>query len=141
MQGDNTDPVLTADLTNEFNMDIYVRLEAREAAAGECLARSFENIVPKLEKPSAGYYVSRFLPLGFAVLFLVVHAYFMCGLYDLKYRNAVLESVPEDDPICIGRSGSVSGFIVKSCPSCGYSSQDGEDICPVCGKRLSQPFV
>ncbi|WP_019679347.1 zinc ribbon domain-containing protein [Ruminococcus flavefaciens] len=87
MQGDDTDPVLTEDVTAEFNSRFHNALLQDDTDIGAALNKAFSEFTDNYKKPSI--FRSIPFPVLFAVLFLILHASVMVGLPDLKYRNAV----------------------------------------------------
>ena len=114
MQGNDTDNVLTENITSCFNSRLTMDLEAKKKTVGGCLQDSFDYIMPMVKKPGLMSVISNFLPALFVFLFLFVHAYFMAGLYELKYRKAEYDPDPNENEQLRG--------VTPSAPS-GYGTQ------------------
>lgn len=100
MQGDDTDDLLTAKVTSVFNYDLQTRLDDETSGVAEDLAKAFDKVTQKVEKNGILHVLKYSLPAVFSLLFILVHAYFMMGLYEWKYRKA--EPAPEGEEYYTG---------------------------------------
>lgn len=152
MQGDDTDPVLTSNVTARFRMDLQSRLENGDGDAGGEIARSFDTITSMIKKPDLGSFLKAIGP-GLGVLaFVIFHAYFMLGFNDLKYKDAVLdedESIPDTIPTSSGggfddlpvfgsthEEEAVPADSGNICDFCGGTYPTGATRCPHCMAKL-----
>ena len=103
MQGDDTDPVLKERYTERFADRFYSMLNSG-AGVGDALSYSFSDVTDSFsKKPDMN---ELFMPL-FMLGFIMLHAFFMLGIPELKYRNAVL--APEGGTDGGSYTGSYSG--------------------------------
>ncbi|MBQ7264829.1 MAG: hypothetical protein IJS61_01875 [Firmicutes bacterium] len=95
MQGDYTDPIITEKVSSIFRFTFQEELEKDS----ENIAQAFNKAFSKsCEETSKGNIFTRNPEVFMAIAvtaFLLFHAYFMLGLYNLKYRNA--EPAPEEE--------------------------------------------
>ena len=91
MQGDDTDPILTTEITDKFNSDLQSMLENNNYTVGSAVSSAFSHISEIVKKPSL---LSQILPGFFFIGFSCFHAFFMMGLYRIKYRHC--ELAPEE---------------------------------------------
>lgn len=92
MQGDDTDPVITVEKANEFNSSLYGALfDGTDFATA--VKTSFSEFT---DNYSRSFNFGNMFPGLFILGFVSFHAYFMLGLNELKYRNAVLD---DDDDV------------------------------------------
>lgn len=147
MQGDDTDPILTDNITQKFNNYLYARLEDESKNVGTSIAESFDYITGKISRfPKLS---ALFMPL-FMLGFILFHAYFMLGFNELKYRKAV--PAPEegaDDVSDVSYGDYSSNKKVsyndpaqgeKMCPYCGGYFSSKLPKCPHCDARISDDY-
>ena len=86
MQGDNTDPIVTEEMANNFNNMLFNELYS-ETDVATAIKTSFSHCT---DEYSDSINFDEMLPVLFPLCFILFHAYFMLGLNELKYRKAVL---------------------------------------------------
>ena len=91
MQGDDTDPVLTAQKTGEFNGDLNGMLFNDDTHIGEAINTAFYNFTRDYKRDIS--FSNLIMPL-FWLGFTIFHASAMLGLFEMKYWKAV--PAPED---------------------------------------------
>ena len=96
MQGDNTDAVLTEDVGDIFKNRLRTNLNDKNTGVGASVSNAFETIMPLISKPSLFDRLASLGPAIFLFLFVGFHAFFMAGLYDLKYKRAVYDPDPDE---------------------------------------------
>lgn len=96
MQGDNTDAVLTEDVGDIFINRLETNLKDKNTGVGASVSNAFETIMPLISKPGLFDRLASLGPAIFLFLFLGFHAFFMAGLYDLKYKRAVYDPDPDE---------------------------------------------
>lgn len=96
MQGDDTDPVLTPYVTEQFNFTMQSGLVDESSPVPEIMADAFETVTaaaqPKFLHPRIE--LERVVPGGIVLAALVIWGFFFMGLHRWKYRTA--EYDPED---------------------------------------------
>ena len=115
MQGDNTDAILTTSVTGQFNSDLQRHLEQNEDIAGS-IAASFDTATAAAKRPGLRQWASQTAPVLFALAFVCFHAYFMLGLYELKYIGAEPdpdEPDPVPDPTAVNRFTTNDPFAAR----------------------------
>ena len=155
MQGDDTDPVLKEKYTSMFNERFHNMLWSGDKV-DESLKTSFGYVTDHFsKKPDMSELFSPLFMLGF-VLF---HAFFMLGIPNLKYRNAVL--APEEgtagnsavdagtyqprsydsytpqsgmNDLYSSQKNNITGYVSKTvvCPYCGITYASKYKRCPGC---------
>ncbi len=96
MQGNNTDAVLTEDIGDIFINRLETNLKDKNTGVGASVSNAFETIMPLISKPSLFDRLASLGPAIFLFLFVGFHAFFMAGLYDLKYKRAVYDPDPDE---------------------------------------------
>ena len=134
MQGDDTDPILTDNITQKFNNYLYNRLEDESKNVGTSMAESFDYITGNISRfPKLSALA---MPL-FMLAFILFHAYFMLGFNELKYRKAV--PAPEDGTD-ISSAGSYDGYEIKN-KIADIASANSQKKCPFCGGSFSRKLT
>ena len=124
MQGDDTDPILTESITSKFNAELHNALLNDKTKPSYAIAAAFNSINNKVKDGSKIRLSSFAMPL-FMFAFIAFHAFFMLGLNELKYRNAV--PAPDDNDII-------------TCPKCGSTYMADKVRCPVCSGGIVGPM-
>ena len=132
MQGNDTDPVLKKRELVKFNNDLQELLCDDSMDAGTAITKAFSNFTKKISlMPPLSAILMPLFMLGF-VLF---HAYFMLGLNELKYKNAV--PAPEEGIDDIS-AGSYGEYEIKS-EIARIADEKGKKMCPYCGGIFTPP--
>jgi hypothetical protein len=109
MQGNDTDAVLTDYIGDVFKSRLKVDLTEQDMETGAAINDAFNYIMPQIRKPSLVDKIKGLGPALFLFLFVGVHAFFMAGFYELKYRKAVYDPDPNEanqpDQAEINRAG------------------------------------
>ena len=96
IQGNDTDPILTENVTARFNSTLVLNFNNEDMSIEKAIADSFDSITPGLKKPGIKAYLPQLAPGLFVLAFVSFHAYFMLGLNELKYRKAVYDPDPNE---------------------------------------------
>ena len=125
MQGNDTDPVLTTRVTNNFNTFLYDKLSLPNSGVGDSINQAFHHIMPtmmdsyfEIETPMIFFLVAweGFLTVMFVVT-LVQH---------FRSKGLKIATKINGQPI------------FKHCPTCGNEYAEGTLYkCPKCGTQLS----
>lgn len=139
MQGNDTDFVLTSDITSDFNANLELNLLDETTSVGDDIAYSIKSITAKAKKPGLRVIISEASPMLIMIAFLLFHAYFVLGLGDLKYRKAqpcpeisstpLNETTPQNQP--------PKQLI---CDYCGTYYTEGDTVCPSCGAPTAYKY-
>ena len=145
MQGNDTDPVLKKRETDKFNEKLQALLTDETIDAGTAITTAFNEFSEDISlMPQLSVIIMPLFMLGF----IIFHAYFMLGLNELKYANAV--PAPEESTngisSTLGGENGIRKEIVrladeksrKNCPYCGAEiSVLTNKRCPCCDALIS----
>ena len=94
MQGDDTDPVLTPNVTEVFNQTMQTGLVDEKSPVPDIIADAFQAVTVRAGTLRPRLNQERLLICSAILLCLVIAACFSMGLHRFKYRNA--EYAPEN---------------------------------------------
>ena len=89
MQGDYTDPVLTEKVTAQFGKDLENRLEAGVGSVEFNINQAFLGVMHSVKRMTLFTPVKGILMALVCLALLLFYAYFILGLNNFRYRNAV----------------------------------------------------
>ncbi|MBO7472897.1 MAG: hypothetical protein J6U00_02650 [Ruminococcus sp.] len=129
MQGNDTDPILKKRELKKFNSKLEELLERNDTDVGTAISSAFDDFTDKISfMPDLLVLI---MPL-FMLIFVLFHAYFMLGLNELKYRNAVPAPEKGIDDISSEPYGGTAE--IGEYPE-SLSTIMEEQICPYCGGK------